>query len=507
MLAVLLFLGFLVLPAFVGGSNGPVLTILHTNDLHGRFQASDAAIGHDFISSVFDRLKAERNGAVLLLDAGDTVRGIYYVGQSRGESAIDIMNAAGYDAMTVGNHDFDYGWERLKDLAVMSDFPFLLSDTISDKAPGFAPYAIYERGNLKVGVFGLTTPETVFRSSGGFDKDFGDAGSLISYAQETTNELRAAGADIVICLAHLGTYATAYGSSFDVRDKVTGIDLIIDGHSHGSLSAIKQVDGKAAVVTADAYGSTLGLVEIYKDGAAYKISAESLFKEDFGDVKPNAKVAETIDIWAEAVRVDGTSVVAQIPFEIAVIRAEENTRETVMGKIAADAFIAASDADIAITHGGGTRAQVLSAGNVTKAQLVGIFPSGNYLKMARVSGSVILEALEHGVALYPEPSSAFPHVSGLTFTFDPLKPPGSRVSDVMVGDAPLDRCKRYILVANDFIATGGEGFDMLVEPFRKPLPLEGNGIFALEDALIWYFENYHSSFSKEFDVRITVSSG
>jgi 2',3'-cyclic-nucleotide 2'-phosphodiesterase (5'-nucleotidase family) len=491
------------------------LVILHTNDVHGAFEASNSAIGHDVIAAIFDRYKAETNGAVLMLDAGDAAQGVYFVGQSRGEAAVEIMNAVGYDAMTVGNHEFDYGWPRLKELAALAEFPVLLPDSLSGGAENFKPCAVFERGGLRIGVFGLTTPEAGFKSVGGIEladggKSFGDAESLVRDARAAVTKLRdEEKVDIVVCLAHLGTEDIGYGTSYDVRDNVEGIDVIIDGHSHTALADIGQAEGKALIASTGSSSAALGVLAFAKgEDGRYAVSAHSVDKETASETAPKAEVSAVIADWSATVDKAGSEIVAELKQDIPLVRTLLRGGEAVAGNLVADAMRAASGADVAIENGGGVRDTnpSLPAGELTRKQIISVLPFGNVLQMAEVKGAVLKAALEHGVSSYPTLSGGFPQVSGVKFTFDPLAPAGARIAEIAVGGEALDPDKLYRLATNDFTGTlGGDNYTMLREPFSEnPLPLKETGFATLDEVLIWYLTAHAGDVRYGLDGRIAV---
>ena len=513
-LVLMLALGMFSVAAMADGT-APVMTVLHTNDVHGAFSSvnsltggASGAIGHDVIAGIYGAMKTERDGAVMLLDAGDATQGVYFVGQSRGEAAIDIMNAAGYDAMTLGNHEFDYGFERLKELAGMANFPILTQSSIDNSSKSFAPYIIIERAGLKIGVFGLTTPETEFKSYGGIELNkagfsFGSVDDIVKYAQETVDAIEAAGVDYIICMAHLGIEDIGYGTSYDIRDNVTGIDAIIDGHSHTVLENIVQKDNAAPITSTGSSGANLGVLEFYADGT---IKLDMISAAAAAAYTPDSAVSKVINGWYDKVRAEGAKVVASVPEDIYLARANERAKETLIGNIVAEAMLAASGADIALENGGGIRDtnSVLPAGDVTIEQLVTILPFGNVLQMAEVKGAVIKEALELGVSAYPTLSGGFPQVAGVRFTFNPAAAAGNRITDITIGGAALDLNKTYKMATNDFTAAGGDNYKMLADPFKTQLPLAMPERAALEQALIGYLNDNKGKLMTETDGRIKV---
>lgn len=497
------------------GEAVPGITILHTNDVHGSYSATDTftgepsetIIGHDTIAAVYDSFK-EEGGPVFLLDAGDATQGIYFVTENEGEAAIEIMNALEYDAMTLGNHEFDYGWFRLMQLVGAADFPVLsqLNDEEAAQTPNLMSFTVIERGGVKLGVFGITTPETQFKSDGGFGRDFGTVDSIISYAEDMVNILRGEqGADYVVCLAHLGVEDMGFGTSYDIRDNVEGIDLIIDGHSHTVLPDIENMERMTQITSTGAYGENLGVARLSRDAGGLITELELMDKAACGEYTADAEVTEVIDKWNEGVAAEGNTVVTQIPFDITVAREYERTQETVMGNILTDAMRAVSGADIAMQNGGSIRDQELTEGDVTKAQLITILPYGNVLQMAEVGGDVLLECLEQSVSMYPEANGGFMQVSGLEYEFDPGQPVGQRITGARVGGAELDPDATYTVCTNDFIAVGGDQYTMLIEPFSSQLPLAMPEYTAIENALIWYLGENQDTLSDRLQGRIVAA--
>ncbi|MDR1192614.1 MAG: 5'-nucleotidase C-terminal domain-containing protein [Peptococcaceae bacterium] len=495
--------------------DGVALTILHTNDVHGAFEKSDAAIGHDVIAGIYDAYKDAAQRPVLLLDAGDAVQGVYFVGQSRGEAAIDIMNAVGYDAMTVGNHEFDYGFPRLRELGAKAAFPFLLKDALSDGADNFAPYVVIERGGERVGVFGVTTPQTAAGSVGGIEladagKSFGSVAELIDQARAAVAALRLdEKVDVVVCLSHLGVEDIGFGTSYDIRDNVEGIDVIIDGHSHTALADIEQAGGKAPITSTGTAAVAVGVVDFVKgDDGKFTVDAHSIFKADAEAFAPRPEVAAVIANWSETVETAGAEIVASIKEDIPLARSLLRTGESVAGNLVADAMRAASGADVALENGGGVRDTnpSLPAGDLTRKQLITVLPFGNVPQMAAVKGSVLKEALEHGIASYPTPMGGFPQVSGVTFTFNLLAPAGARILEIKVGGEPLDPGKTYTLATNDFTGPlGGDGYGMLREPFAsQALPIKETGLATLDEVLIWYLSEHADDVKYETEGRVVA---
>jgi 5'-nucleotidase/UDP-sugar diphosphatase len=498
------------------------LVILHTNDVHGRAVADPAGkvLGYAAIAQYKKDLEAAGD-SVLLLDAGDACQGTPLVNLLMGIPAIEFMNAAGYDAMTLGNHEFDWGLDNAKQLAGLAIFPMLSANIINHLEGNltFVANKIFDMPNgMKVGVFGLTTPETMTKAHP--DKvrgiDFLQGDALYEAAQKQVEELKAAGADIVVLLSHLGMdEESAPNRSLDVLEKVAGIDLLIDGHSHTLLEKGKMV-GDTLIVSTGSYGQNLGVV-VY-DGEKFKASQFSGLNKstviELEDVsystllcaKLDAEVAELVNSTNQAVQEVLSKAFAKTEVFLNGERDPGNrTEETNLGDFAADAILWAAQQALgdqvvaAITNGGGIRASI-QVGDITMNDMKTVFPFGNEVSVLEVKGSELLEALEAATSATPKALGAFPQVSGIVFSIDTTIPyengeqypdstyhapakPGSRVKIESVGGQPFDLEALYTIATNDFTAAGGDTY----YAFRYPNATSGykTGV-ALEDALVNY---------------------
>ena len=504
LLALIMMLG-LTTPA-MAAERAPIdlagkLVILHTNDIHGRALADTAtgAMGYAAIAQIKEDFEMA-GASVLMLDAGDAAQGTPIVNLSYGKTAMEFMNAVGYDAMSPGNHEFDWGLDNLLQIAEVAEFPILAAN-ITDKVSGetvFAANAIFEMPNgMKVGVFGLNTPETLTKTHP--DKvqgiTFAQDAELYACAQAQVDLLVAEECDLIICLGHLGVdEESAPNRSIDVLANVTGIDLFIDGHSHTKLDG-GEIIGETLLVSTGEYGQNLGVVVFDGEGL-----------QTWLHQNVNAEVASLVN----TVNAD---VVAQLSAVFATTEVDLNgerdpgvrTEETNLGDFAADAILWAAKQAVgdqvvaAVTNGGGIRASI-KAGEISMNDMKTVFPFGNEVATLTVTGAELLEALEAATCSTPTAIGAFPQVAGIEFTIDTAVPyengeqypdstyfkpanPGSRVTIVTVGGQPFDAEALYVIASNDFTAAGGDTY----YAFRYANSTTGykTGL-ALEDALVQY---------------------
>ena len=460
--------------------------ILHTNDVHG---------GIDGYASVAALKEAyqEAGAYVLLVDAGDFIQGAPTVNVSQGETAVELMNLADYDVAAPGNHEFDYGYENLKSLMEQADFPILSANILQEGAePGNATPAM--EGNTvftapdgtKIGVFGLTTPETATKAHPAKIQGLSFLGGdewLVDCAQDQVEALKTEGCDLIVCLGHLGIDGASMGS-IDLLEQVDGIDIFIDGHSHSTLEDILAITDDTALVgdtlltSAGTKLEYIGVIEIAPDGAceAFNLSVEDLNAID-GFEADKTVAARAAELQAE-IDADYGTVFVSTDVTLDGEKEQVRTQETNLGDLIADAMVWQANqlgepVDGAIVNGGSIRATI-QAGDITKNDINTVLPFGNTLYMVQVTGAELLEALESSTYCTPASLGGFPQVSGITFTINTGAPfatsetyPGStygkpdainRVTIHTVGGEVFDKDQTYTIVTNDFLGAGGDTY-------------------------------------------------
>ena len=452
------------------------IVILHTNDVHG------GIAGYAKLAAVKESYTA--SGAyTLLVDAGDYIQGDPTVSASQGKTAIELMNSTGYDAATVGNHEFDYGYANLKTISAQANFPILAANVQYNGATAFDSHTIFTAANgKKIGVFGLETPETATKAHPAKIQGVTFVGGqdMMKLAQTEVDTLKAAGCDYVICLGHLGIDAESTGNrSIDVLNAVTGIDVFIDGHSHSTLEQIKAATngtgkvGNAYLTSTGTKLANVGVVDIAPDGTitTSNVPLDTLTAE-------NADTAAVIQRIQQQIDADYGAVFAQSEVQLDGEKAQVRTGETNLGDLITDAMLwqagtLGEKVDAAVNNGGGIRAS-LSVGGLTKKDINTVLPFGNTLYLVKLTGAQLLEALEASTCSLPESIGAFPQVSGIEYTVNTGAKfsstenyPGStygkpnavnRVTIQRVGGATFDPAETYTIVTNDFLGAGGDTY-------------------------------------------------
>ncbi|HPW99240.1 MAG TPA: bifunctional UDP-sugar hydrolase/5'-nucleotidase, partial [Sedimentibacter sp.] len=326
--------------AFAQDAETVKITVIHTNDTHSRLAGTSSEIGFAKIAALVKEAKAA-NPNTLVLDAGDTLHGMPIVNISEGENAIKVLDAVGYDYMTLGNHDFNYGFERLLELKDMSAIGMLSANIVDEKGEYvFTPYVIKEVGGVKVGIFGLSTPDTSYLASPKYVEHltFKDP---IEVSKVMVAELKDK-ADVVIALAHLGLDESSTVTSKALALSVEGIDLIIDGHSHTKLEA-GQLENDTLIAQTEYYGKNLGYVDIeVQKGEVVSMTARLLAAADTGETVPDPDLSAFIDSIDPKKDPAFNEVIAVTDVYLDGVRANVRTRETNLGNLSADAARAAT---------------------------------------------------------------------------------------------------------------------------------------------------------------------
>lgn len=468
--------------------------ILHTNDVHG------AIAGYAYITAL--KADYEAKGAeVILVDAGDYSQGTSYVSVTKGLDAIEMMNAAGYDVVTLGNHEFDYGYTQLKDNMTKAKFKVLCADVFNaDGTPIFdANYTYTTKSGVKVGFFGMETPETQTKANPTKIKGltFATNDAFTKAAADQVKALK--DADVVICLAHLGVDGESkpYRST-DLYAAVKGIDFIIDGHSHTVMT--KGENGEPIQSTGTAFAN-IGVIVI--DDATKKIESNSLF-EIKEDTAKDATVAAAAQKIIDRIDKEYGAVFAKSEVVLNGAKAPNGNRdsETNNGDLITDAMVwkilqdkesLTVDADhvVALTNGGGIR-KAINPGDVTKKNINEVLPFGNTVVTIYITGAELLEALEASTYCTPDAIGGFPQVSGINYTISTAVAydanaetyPAStyygpksinRVTINSINGKEFKADDTYAIITNDFCGGGGDtyyAFAAATAKFDTGIPLD-----------------------------------
>ena len=489
--------------------------ILHSNDVHG------ALGGYAYMTELKNEFLAAGATDVILVDAGDFSQGTSYVSSSKGASAVTMMNAAGYDVVTLGNHEFDFGYAQLMENLKDAQFQVICADVYLDEtgetilpattvvevetaaeAAAAAEETEAAEGeeepatNLRIGFFGMETPETATKVNPGLIQEisFATFDDLYASAQVAVDALKEENVDLIIGLTHLGvdkeSAANGY-RSIDLYDKVTDIDFLIDGHSHTVMTAGE--NGEPIQSTGTKF-ENVGVIVI--DNETKTISDHFLLAT--AGLKKDADVQAAADEITTAVDAEYSAVFAKSEVLLNGERAPGNrTEQTNLGTLITDAMVWSVVSEgameayyeapvVGVTNGGGIRAPI-AIGDVTKNDIVTVLPFGNTVAVIYVKGSELLEALEASTYCTPEAVGGFPQTSGIEWTLDTTKEydqgdvytlngkessyyaPASiqRVTITAVNGEPFDENATYAVVTNNFCAAGGDTYNVFNRAYSE----------------------------------------
>ncbi|WP_228551214.1 5'-nucleotidase C-terminal domain-containing protein [Paenibacillus sp. B01] len=470
------------------------MTLLHTNDTHANLDTTSAP------SSVARRVtavKEQRASAVnpLLVDAGDVFSGTLYFNKYEGMADLAFMNLMKYDAMTFGNHEFDKNADVLARFVQGAAFPFVSSNVdfsgeaalqaLVRPAAGAGqavagkiyPTMIKEIGGEQIGLIGLTTPDTANIASPGA-VTFADPAVSAAAA---VKQLQEQGIDKIIALSHLG-----YEEDIELAQAVAGIDVIVGGHSHTKLEQAvvdRTFEAPTLIVQTGEKGQFLGRLDVAfdKEGVISEYADKLISIEEkngSADVLANDPEAEALlkNDYKPGVDALGREEVAKSTVVLNGVRDDVRTKETNLGRLIADGMLSAArkagaNATLALQNGGGIRASI-EAGTITLGQVLTVLPFNNDLVTVKLTGKEIREALENGVSKLPASDGRFPHVAGMRFYYDSLKPAGSRVVKIetLQPDGSYVAMKEdatYELATNAFTARGGDFYDSLAKAYNE----------------------------------------
>jgi len=431
------------------------LVLLHLNDWDKMDNAGEVAA---VIAA--EKAAAESDGAAVLVTfGGDMISPSLMSGIDKGAHMIELAERIGIQYATLGNHEFDMGDDVLKARVAESDFAWISSNVTLDGKPfpGVGGPTLLEISGYKIGLIGLTTPDTTFLASPGPGVTFED---YTSAATRDAAALKEQGADFIVALSHGGE-----GLDRELLRLVKDVDVVLGGHDE--LARVSY-DGRDMMVGAGAEGEFIAKSTITLDRVERRGKLRLVWKPTFelvatAGATPDPAVQGQVDAYAAALDEGLGQVIGKTDVELDTRRASIRTMETAFGNLVADASRAATGADVGLANGGGIRGDtVYPAGTeLTRKTVLTELPFGNATVKLEVSGAQLRDALEHGVSGVEDVQGRFPQVSGLTFSFDASKPVGSRIVEVTVGGKPLDDGATYTLATNDYVGGGGDGYGML----------------------------------------------
>lgn len=433
------------------------VTLLQVNDVY-QFAPVDLGTRGGLARVLTLKKEIEKQSPnTLFLLSGDTISPSVESITYKGAQMIDAWNTAGLDYSTFGNHEFDFGPDVLRQRMKESKFKWIAANVI-DKKTGkpfgdALAYVVREFDGVKIGIFGLTLEETRITSRPGPDVEFLNP---CETARKMVSEIHAHGAKTVVALTHLSM------SEDKEVARCSGVDVIIGGHEH---TLLESASGGAPIFKMTADARELGQIDLNiskSTGAVESIDWKVIPVTD--KIKDDPQFA-AINRKYGALLKELSQLVGRTAVDLDARSAINRTQETNIGDFIADSFRLATGSDVGLMNGGSIRAdEIIRMGPLTKRDVLSMLPFKNKVVKVELSGATLRQVLEHGVARSAEDAEPgrFPQVSGVKFTFDTTRPPGSRIVSLTVNDKPLDEKKNYTLAASDYVAIdGGDGYAML----------------------------------------------
>ena len=461
------------------------LRILHTNDHHAHLEP--VKFGDRLLGGIarrrtlIEQIRAEsktNQEPLLLLDAGDIFQGTLYFNQYLGQADLDFYNALAYDASTIGNHEFDRGQQVLADFIAKAKFPIISANIdIAPESPLYGkvrPWHVLDIQGEKIGMFGLTTPDTAILASVGDGVKFTDP---IAAARKSVLALKQQGINKIVALTHIG-----FDNDVLLAQKVSDIDIIIGGHSHTSVGNIPKANHPyplvekngtkepVLVVTDWEWGKYLGDLSVSFDRTGKLIAWAGKPHVLDASIKPNPEFADKLKAYAAPIEALRQKIIGKSLVALDGDRVKLRTSETALGNLIADAILAKTKVDrvqVVLINAGGIR-NGFPLGDITMGHVLEALPFGNTITRVELTGKQLIEALESGVSMAEQGEGRFPQVAGIRFVWDSKLPAGKRVTKVEVKDASgkfqlLNPKDVYRVATNNFLASGGDGYRSFAE--------------------------------------------
>ncbi|PYG89571.1 2',3'-cyclic-nucleotide 2'-phosphodiesterase (5'-nucleotidase family) [Ruminiclostridium sufflavum DSM 19573] len=477
------------------------ISVVNTADVHGHICFDDESGGYYTLDQVdvmmglpmvkhfVDEIKKGDPDA-LVLDSGDLFHGTNEANIEKAKGVVEVANLLGYDAMTMGNHDFDFGIDRAIEFKTQLNYPIICANVLKDGKPIYEEYKIVEIDGLKVGLFGTVEKDALIDTNSRDHQGMAVEDPIIT-AQRLIPIIKKQ-ADVIIYISHNGDEIDK-----QIIEKVDGIDLFLCGHHHFLYEKPDKVNN-TYLVEAGGYTTHVGLAELYlKDGKVKKCTWKLFNSRDGSKADPEMK--KVSDKYQAMAMEAGKEVVGKAEVKLNGMRSDLRFKETNLADLLADAMKETGKAEIALMNGGGIR-ESIPEGDISLYKIGKVLPFTNALVTIELKGEAIYKCLERGIMQYPNSGAngGFMQVSGIKFSFDASKPAGERVVSVKTLDGKeLDKDKTYKVATNDYLYNGGDGYEEMVD---AKLLYKGE---LLKDVLAKYIKEKGTVSPKE-EGRISV---
>lgn len=495
---------------FLGGAMKPNnntyydFTFIHLNDIHGRVNGENNSINFSKLFTFLETLrKDKKNGKVFLIDSGDTLHGTPFANLSKGESIVELFNYLKFDYTTIGNHDFNYGYNHLKTLLSLQNYKTLALNLIDKqfKNEDIKPFDIIKVNGINICFFGIITPETYYKTNSNNIKNL-DIIDPEEAVKSLLKDLEKKDIDLYIGITHLGCDKSTkeiYQSTY-LAKKFPEINIIFDGHSHTEIKEQCFVNNTLISQTGN-YNNKIALVQVKlnKDKNIPIFNYKLISKEEIDYYKNDPIIEERIENILKTQDLIMNTVIGQSKYPLIGDRDLVRCQETNFTQLITDAILWKTSCDAVFINGGSIRDSI-AAGNITIGDIMKSIPFGNVIITKKVQGTHIKSALENGLKAYPESLGAMSQTAGVKVFFNPNNPPFERVNDVFIQNIPLSLDSYYNVAMTDFMALGGEEYASFIEGE------EINHYSSVENIVIEYIKTFGLNIDKNIISRLIVKS-
>lgn len=474
------------------------LTFVHLNDIHGRVNGENNSISFPKLFSFLESLRNDkRNGKVFLIDSGDALHGTSFANLSKGESIVSLFNALKFDYVTLGNHDFNYGFDRLKSLINLQSYKTLALNLVDKKnnSTNILPYDIVNINGFNICFFGVLTPETYYKTNSKNIKNL-EFKNPEKSIETLFNNLKNKNINLFVCITHLGIDKSTdkINQSLNLAKKFPQIDIIFDGHSHTEIKE-KFIVNNTLISQTGSYNKNISLTQIKINSDKNKWKYQLMNSNDFISYKNNPHIKNIINKIQQTQSSFIKTTIAHSSFPLIGDREVVRCRETNFTQLVTDAILWKTNCDAVLINGGTIR-ESISQGDITIEDVINSIPFNNHIITKRIKGSNLKEALENGLKAFPEPFGAMAQVSGMKVFFNPNMPPYERVNEVYIKNNPIVLNNYYNISITDFMSSGGEEYTSLI-------PGENISYYSsVEDIVIEYIKNVGININSNFNSRL-----
>lgn len=440
------------------------LTFVHLNDIHGRVDGENNSISFSKLFSFLESLRNEKkNGKVFLIDSGDTLHGTPFANFSKGESIVTLFNALKFDYVTIGNHDFNYGFNHLKSLINLQNYKTLALNLVDKNSDtNILPYDIVSFNEFNICFFGLLTPETHYKTNSKniIDLEFTNPEESV---KNLLNNLKNKNIHLFIGITHLGCDKSTedVNQSFNLANKFPQIDLILDGHSHTEIKE-KCIVNNTLISQSGNYNKNIAIIQLKLSEKKSEWKYTLMNSSDFDSYENNLCIENIITNIQNTQSSLGKTTVAYSKFPLIGDRESVRCHETNLTQLITDAILWKTNSDAVLINGGSIR-ESIPQGNITIEDVFKSIPFNNHIITKKIKGSNLKKALENGLKAFPEPLGAMAQVSGMKVFFNPNNPPYERVNEIYIRNNPIVLENYYNIAITDFMSLGGEEYTSLIQ--------------------------------------------